>query len=277
MRMRLLLTGALFTLAAASSAAWGWGGEGHQVVALIAEPRLEAAAKAEINALLGPDASISDAEIVNWADQIRDERRETTRYHYVNIPVDAAGYDAARDGRDGENLIDKLAHFEAVLKDRGKPREERQEALKWVVHLVGDLHQPLHCADREKDRGGNARLAFLLDAKGKASNLHSIWDTGIPRLMLRGTRVQEYARTITARVKPAAAKAMAGGTVVDWANGSHALAVRYVYAGVTTNPEVIPRLDQRYVDRARPVIDEQWVRAGIRLATILNRCFPPRR
>jgi hypothetical protein len=142
-----------------------WGGEGHQIVALIAEDRLTPEAKAGMHELLGEDVSISDAEIANWADQIRRERRNTAPWHYVDIPTTQPSYDATRDGNDGDNVIDAIDRFEKVLADKSKPKAERAEALKFVVHFVGDVHQPLHCADRDGDRGGNKRLVFFLNQK----------------------------------------------------------------------------------------------------------------
>ena len=252
-----------------------WGVEGHQVTALIAEAHLTPAARAQVADLLGKDrdgdqANISDAEIAGWADQIRRERRETSGYHFVDIPVGAAGYDAKRDGNKGENVIDAIAKYEAILKDPTQSKADRNEALKFVVHFVGDLHQPLHCAERDKDRGGNSRLCFLLDAKGKASNLHSIWDSGILRLMIQKTPINQFAAAIDKRITPAVIKTWSAGTVIDWANSSHDVAVKSVYAGVPADGPP-PRLDQRYVDRAKPVISEQLAKGGIRLATVLNR------
>jgi hypothetical protein len=136
-----------------------WSGEGHQLIALIAEDMLTPEAKAAAKELLD-GANIADAEVVNWADEIRRERRETAPWHYVNIPHDARGFDRARDGRDGDNVIDALERQAKVLADKTQPREKSVEALKFVIHFVGNLHRPLHCADRNGDKGGNTRLVF---------------------------------------------------------------------------------------------------------------------
>jgi hypothetical protein len=157
-----------------------WGGEGHQIVALIAERNLKPSARAMVTELLG-DANISDAEVVSWADEIkRDERRDTADWHYVNIPMTADTFDRRRDGRRGENVIDKLTEQSRVLADESQPREKRAEALKWVVHLAGDVHQPLHVADRNQDRGGNSCLVFFLELR-RAESLHKVWDTWLVR------------------------------------------------------------------------------------------------
>lgn len=276
MRSRPLFVGSLLLLAAASSA-FGWGGEGHQLTALVAEAHLTPAAKTSIQALLGkgPDgtqAQISDAEVANWADRIRREREGSGPYHYVDIPFDAASYDADRDGNKGDNVIDKLTFYADRLRDASKPKADREEALRWVVHLAGDLHQPLHCAERDKDRGGNSRLAFLLDSKGKASNLHSIWDSGLLRLIIGKRSIADVADQFDKKITPKQLKQWAGGTPTDWANESHAVAVKVVYAGVAADGPP-PRLDEKYVERANPAMIEQIDKGGIRLATILNKCF----
>jgi hypothetical protein len=156
------LAGVLLLLALAPNA-FAWNGEAHQLVAYIAEERLSDKAKSGVAELLG-DAQLSDAEVASWADQIRRDRRETAPWHYVNIPIDADGYDPKRDANGGDNIIDALERQSKVLADKRAPKEERIEALKFVVHLIGDIHQPLHCGDRG-DKGGNRRLVFFMDRK----------------------------------------------------------------------------------------------------------------
>ncbi len=94
----------------------------------------------------------------------------------MNIPVEAAGYDPAKHANEGDNVIDAIERFAKVLADVKAPRADRVEALKFLVHFIGDLHQPLHCADRNGDKGGNARLVFFPGRK-KAVSLHTVWDT----------------------------------------------------------------------------------------------------
>jgi len=247
-----------------------WGGDGHQIVCLIAEDRLTPAAKAGIHALLG-DANISDAEIASWADEIRRQRQETAPWHYVDIPTDAKGFDAKRDGQNGNNVTDKINDFKAVLQDAKATKDARVEALKFLVHFVGDIHQPLHCAERNKDKGGNARLVFFLDHP-RAVNLHSVWDTAILINHKGGVRNLDYAEKLNAGIKPEQAAAWATGTTVDWANESHDLAISSAYKDVPADGPP-PKLNQAYVDAAGKVIDVQLQRAGVRLATILNDIF----
>jgi hypothetical protein len=251
--------------------ALAWGGDGHQLVCLIAEDRLTPAAKSAIHQILGKDVNISDAEIASWADQIRRDRRDTAPWHYVDIPVDAKGYDAARDGDHGNNVIDKISDFEAVLKDPKTSKNDRAEALKFLVHFVGDLHQPLHCSERNKDKGGNTRLVFFLD-KPRATNLHSVWDSAI-LLNHKGTvRNAAYADKLNAAITSEQAAEWEKGTPTDWANESHDVAVNSVYKDVAVDGPP-PKLDQKYVDAAGKVIDQQLQRGGVRLAAILKNLF----
>ena len=159
--------------------------------------------------------------------------------------------------------------FAKTLADPTKSKEDRETALRWVVHLVGDLHQPLHCAERDHDKGGNSQLCWLLDQKGKPSNLHSVWDSGIIRKMMGKEKIADFAADIDKKIPASKLKSLASGTPTDWANASHDLAVRYAYNGVQVG--TVPHLNQRYVDRAEPVIQEQLARAGIRLAMVLNK------
>ena len=252
------------------STLFAWGGDGHQIVCLIAEEHLSPAAKVGIHDLLGADVNISDAEIASWADNIRRERRNTASWHFVDIPVDARGFDEQRDGKHGNNVIDKINQFERVLSDHNAPKEKRAEALKFLVHFVGDLHQPLHCADRN-DKGGNSRLVFFLD-QPRALNLHTVWDTTILLHRKGRARVLQYAAALNRKISKEQAKQWKQGTVEDWANESHMIAVNVAYRGIPADGRP-PQLDQAYVDRAGDAIDQQLQRAGVRLAMLLNQSF----
>src|SRR5215213_8716979 len=176
---------------------FAWGREGHAIVAQIAESRLTPKAKAAIDDLLPKQATMSS--VSSWADSIRKEREETATWHYVDIPYEMRAYDAARDGKNGNNVIDKIVDFANVLNDRTRPAAEREEALKFLIHFIGDLHQPLHCAERNEDKGGNFRLVFFLD-EPQAVNLHRTWDSVILKhVMGKGQKKlsnSEYAKKI---------------------------------------------------------------------------------
>src|SRR4051812_17782512 len=106
---------------------FAWGGEGHQIVAMIAEERLTPEAQEGIRELLGDGVDISEGVIANWADEIRRTRKETAPWHYVNIPTSRPSYDAKRDGHKGDNVIDAVEKFEKILADKSRPKEERAE------------------------------------------------------------------------------------------------------------------------------------------------------
>jgi hypothetical protein len=260
-------------ICASTSIAHAWGGDGHQIVCLIAEDHLTSAAKAGIHELLGPTTNISDAEIASWADEYRRQNRATAGYHFVDIPTTQPSYDAERDGKNGDNVIDKINDFEKVLADKTASHDDRAQALKFIVHLVGDVHQPLHCAERDGDKGGNGRLVFFLDRK-RAVNLHSCWDTQILLSRKKTIRVVNYADGLNARITASQAKAWAQGTALDWANESHQIAVEKVYKDVPAGGDP-PKLDQAYVNRSADVVDQQLEKAGVRLAIVLNRALGP--
>src|SRR5258706_8469292 len=150
-----------------------WGPEGHIVVAKIAAAHLTPSAKTGVKQLLGRHTLDS---VANFADQVRSQRPETAAWHFVDIPKDATDYNSDRDCKEtpkGDCVIAELARAQADLKNKSVTKAKPAEALKFVVHFVGDLHQPLHSSDNG-DRGGNdVKVDFL----GRASNLHRVWDS----------------------------------------------------------------------------------------------------
>jgi hypothetical protein len=259
-----------FTLIS-SPVAFAWGGDGHQIVALIAEERLTPAAQSGIHELLGKDTDISDAEIASWADNIRREKRRTAPWHYVNIPTIQPSFDKKRDGKDGENIIDKISEFEKVLADKTESKEKRAEALKFIVHFVGDVHQPLHCADRNGDKGGNGRLVFFLERQ-KAVSLHQCWDSLILLNRKGKIRVADYAESLNSKISTTQAEKWSKASPEDWANESHRVAIESVYAEVPADGPP-PKLTPEYLDKSSRAIDEQLEKAGVRLAEVLNRAL----
>jgi hypothetical protein len=245
---------------------FAWGGEGHQLVALIAEDRLTPEAQAAVKDLLS-SANISDAEVASWADEVKRERRETADWHYVNIPAEVLTYDAKRDGRSGDNVIDKLSEQAKVLADRSAPREKRVEALKWVVHLAGDLHQPLHVTERGKDRGGNTRLVFY-PGRREAVSLHYVWDTLVVRDMIGKRKIADVAAALLKQNFPNEQE-WSKGTPLAWANEAHVVARGSCYRLVPAEG-LPPKLTSVYVTDARADIEVQVKRAGIRLVMLLN-------
>lgn len=173
---------ALFVFLVASvPAAHGWGTEGHRLIAEMAEARLTVHARAEVERLLFLERGASLASVSTWADESR--RSGTAPLHYVNLPNDDCTYSRQRDCPDGRCVVEAIAGKLAILKSQASDAE-RLIALKWVVHLVGDVHQPLH-AGLASDKGGNLHqvLAF-----GRGSNMHAVWDTGLIKQRRGGPR-----------------------------------------------------------------------------------------
>jgi hypothetical protein len=247
------------------SSALGWGPEGHDLVARIAEAQLTAEARARVAAILGPGNTMES--VSSWADQIRHNRPETGSWHYVDIPIDKPGLDMARDCPNGNCVIAAIAVMRAKLRDPALPAGERREALMFVIHFIGDMHQPLHCSDNH-DRGGNDVPIVFQDKPG---NLHSLWDSGLLASMGREDDLFPGLSAASARNR----KKFAKGTVSDWAEQAHKLAQQMVYGKLPKaapgSPIVISADYERRADRA---IDLQIERAGARLAAVLNQDLP---
>ncbi len=238
-----------------------WGTDGHQIVARLAATRIAPATAAEVSRLLGGQ---SMAAVSTWADMVRRDRPATAAWHFVDIEVIDSSYVPSRDCKDGACIIDALATQTAILADRTANDSVRSEALKWVIHFVGDLHQPLHGSDRYDKGGNDVKLTF----QGKQTNLHSLWDTGL--LLSQGLSDDQIVDSIVGRMqrRPDLA-AIANATTVQWAMESHDLARDVVYRLLPQGTEIGPD----YVAAAMPVINERLLRAGVRLAAVLDRAL----
>ena len=153
--------------------AFGWGPEGHSLVARLAAAHLTPVAAERVAEILGPDTTMQS--ISSWPDQIRHDRAVTGPWHYIDIHIDKPHLDMARDCPKGDCVIAKIEDFRKVVVDPAATAVQRKEALMFLVHFVGDMHQPLHCSDNQ-DKGGND---VKLDFFGRDYNLHSAWDSGL--------------------------------------------------------------------------------------------------
>jgi len=240
---------------------FGWGPEGHRLVAEIADAELTPAARAQVASILGPGQTL--ASISSWPDEIRRSRSETGPWHYVDIPIDKPHLDMARDCPKGDCLLAKIADFRKALQDPATTPAARREALMFLVHFVGDMHQPLHCSDN-KDKGGNGVHVRLAD---RQTNLHSAWDSGLL------TRLGTEQQLLPAWSPDAArhARKWSKGTVDDWAEQSHKASQKIVYGRLPKTAEGdAVTIDPAYEKRADALIRAQIERAGTRLARILN-------
>ncbi|HTW36677.1 MAG TPA: S1/P1 nuclease, partial [Rhizomicrobium sp.] len=130
-----------------ASAALAWGAEGHQIIAHIAASKLTPRAQAEVSQLLGGNTETAMVQASTWADEIRPSRRETAPWHFVDIPIGSSGYDASRDCVHDDCVVAQIIRDESVIADRRLVPAVRAEALKFLIHFVGDIHQPLHASN----------------------------------------------------------------------------------------------------------------------------------
>lgn len=242
---------AVLAVACACSTVHAWGAEGHRLIGDLTESQLTPTARAEVIRLLALEPGASLSSIATWADEIRS--RETASWHYVNPPPGNCSYERARDCEDGQCAVEALSTQVEILKSKASD-EQRLIALKWIVHLVGDLHQPLH-AGFKGDKGGNL---YQVQAFGRGTNMHSLWDSGLIRNRAGGLDALREATTTagTATATPA--------RPVSWAVESCEIVVK---------PGFYPDgnfIEQGYVDQWDPVLVARLRAAAQRLAATLN-------
>ena len=246
--------------------AQAWGPLGHSVVAELAQRHLSPTAEAEVERLLAPDHTRSLADIASWPDQIQDDPaqaalwKQTRGLHYIDFIHGDCNYVPPRDCRNGVCVVAGLQHYVDVLGDRSQPDAARLEALKFVVHFVGDIHQPLHAGSRN-DKGGNT---YQVQFEGKGTNLHRVWDSGM--LKTRGLDAQAYAQTLDAQGPLTLPMPIAplDNPYAQWAEES---------CSITATPGFYPadhKIDQTYVAAELPVAELRLREAGRRLAEVLN-------
>ncbi|WP_051727931.1 S1/P1 nuclease [Nocardia brasiliensis] len=249
----------LFAVAPPANA---WGVQGHNTVGAIADLRLDPAARDQVSRLLAGEANPTLAGVANWADEVRrddpDLGKRSAPWHYVNIGENGCVYDAAVNGNNGDNVVDALRAQTKILADRSRADAERAQALKFVVHFVGDIHQPLH-AGYARDRGGNEfRVTYL----GKATNLHSVWDSRL--LDTRHASDAEELQRLLALPAPALPPAQPDSDPVQWAEDS---------CRVVNTPGFYPAsatIGDEYTQQFLPIAENRLRLAGERLGQLLN-------
>jgi hypothetical protein len=239
----------------------------HRAATRLAETRLTPRARAVIRDLLEEGESMADAS--TWADEFSRNIPGSTGWHFVNVPLNADRYSP----RDCHNncVVSRLEEFRRVLADPKAPRDRKRMALRFVIHLVEDAHQPLHVGDN-RDRGGNnVQVRFFRD---DSTNLHQVWDSGLLREGYRGERdlvndLLEMARSPQAHDWPK-------GTVEDWVNESLEVARRaYVLPGSRQFVRSGARLGRDYEETNLPLAARRLAQAGVRLSEVLNEALDP--
>lgn len=231
--------------------ALAWGAQGHQVIATLAQAQLSVKAKAEVDRLLALEPGETLATISTWADEHRNPA--SAKWHYVNFPRESCTFDAQRDCPDGKCVVAAIEKQLHILGSAGAD-ERRLAALKYLVHLVGDVHQPLHAGYRD-DKGGNKHQ---LQAFMRGTNLHAVWDTGLIR------QRNEAATDMVTRLHRTALPTRKANLSPAEAAEESCRIVRM--AGFY--PERL--VDLNYIKQFVPIMELQLAMAAARLAGLLN-------
>jgi len=251
-------------IAALPSHAMSWGWIGHRAAAKIAEDHLTPRARAAVADLLGPGVRLAD--VATWADE-QQEIPQSAPWHSVNVPLNESRY-ASRFCSPRGCVVSKIGEFARVLRNPAAGKAEKQRALKFLVHFIADLHQPLHVGDNGT-RGGN-----LLQVRfyGEGSNLHKVWDYQIMERHTKNLGVWLWDLTFEANPKRVAE--WSKGTPEEWATESLNLA-KSAYRLPGSQAWILPgtNLGTRYSGASLPGIRKQLAKAAIRIAWVLNGIF----
>ena len=240
--------------------AFAWGAKGHDIVARVAEENLSKRTLRTVEQVLGGHSMVY---VANWMDNAShtEEYAYTKTWHYVNVDPNEGSYHNSAKEAKGDVVV-AIDSIVANLKSGELAPEEERAQLMMLIHLVGDMHCPMH-AGHKSDRGGNGTKVKYFNSQKK---LHSVWDSDIIESAHRWSH-SEWQEQID-RVGRKQKRAMAQGRPVDWIEECVTLAAD-VYARSTTGEN----LSYDYVAYYAPVIEEQLLKAGVRLATLLEEIY----
>lgn len=257
-RLLALISVSLLLFLQTYKPAFAWGQTGHRAIGYIAENFLSKKAKKRIQALLpGEDLALCST----WMDEIRSDKRyeHTYDWHWVTIP-DGMSYEESEKNPKGDILL-ALEHIIGALKADTLAPPQQTEYLKMLVHLVGDLHQPLHVGKGD-DRGGNdLRVRWM----GQSSNLHRVWDSDM--INSKQLSYTELAQALLYQLDRKKVKQWLQGSIQDWALECVALRQQVYDTGDTD------RMGYDYLYRNWDTVQLQLLKAGLRLAYILNDIY----
>jgi hypothetical protein len=254
----VLLTTTL--LAASVGDALAWGANGHRITGAIGERYLTADAQAAVRAILEPGETL--AEAATWADFVRSDPawKKADPWHYVTL-LDGAAYAPDKAPADGDAMT-ALAHFQAVLRDKTASRADRQAALRFVVHLVGDLHQPLHVGCRADHGANDVKVEFF----GAPTSLHAVWDSRL--IAHEELSYSELANGLAAKITPEQAALWSTPDPLVWMAESSALCA-------TLYPPTA-KLSYEYEFAHQATVHQRLQQGGLRIAATLNGLFAAR-
>lgn len=243
-------------LACVASMAHAWGAEGHQIIATIAQSNLQPQAAKELARILAQEPGATLASISTWADEHRSPA--TAPWHYINFPKGNCQYEQEHDCPEGKCVVEAIRKQTSILQFDVND-EKRLNALKYLVHLVGDVHQPLHAGWGE-DRGGNT---YQLQAFMRGSNLHAWWDTGMIRY------VEEHEGPLLPTLQSKKAPSVPN----DWKPETAAVESCHIVDQEGFYPGRL--VDIEYIKRYRDTLGQRLHTAGMRLAALLNKVLQP--
>jgi len=273
---------------------FAWGDEGHKVIALVAEHYLDPTVRAKVAALLAADTdTLTGHDIASeatWADKYRDSDRDTTkiryeatwRWHFVDIELEQpdltsscfdhpplpAGVPVSQ-GPPRACVVDKIDQFASELGNPATGASEQLLALKFLLHFVGDLHQPLHAAD-DHDAGANKKP--VAGEGVHPGNLHHYWDVEFVERL--GTDPGQVAASLIGQISESQRQEWSSGTAEDWAMEAFAIARSDAYGLLPpSGDEGAYALPPEYAEQAARDVALQLSRAGVRLAMVLNQAL----
>ncbi len=283
----------------AATCAWAWGPEGHTAVGDVAAYYLTTNAQARVREIL-QGAEPGNFEVSSWPDAIRGNKEyesvypENAKWHFVEFNA-TEKYDQIFKlelPADGEDVVNQVARWQKELATPGTNSARKLDALRFLVHFVADLHQPLHCAYRYGDMGGNMIPVhsfrgrhFSIDADAtqeRLPDLHSVWDEYMVYELMAGRDRAQFAADLVAGISPGQLRKWSQGQPLNWAIDSYWRARKeaYRWPDGTSLPFKWSRpgmdlTSENYIDARLPLVQEQLEKAGVRLARMLNAALDP--
>jgi hypothetical protein len=263
---------AVLVLLAFTPNSFAWGPRGHRIAARIVQTHLSEATKLQIETLLGSD---NLAAVSTWADEIRKQRPETAGWHFVDIPLNASGFSEERDCNRPEKkhkvlaahncVVDRIVLFEQILKNSNASLQDRIEALKFLVHLVADVHQPMH-AIGDAHAGNDIHITEFgrTQCGDRPCNLHFLWDSDLIEHTRRSEK--KWVAHLEYLISREHLQRRANGNPEAWANESFHLAQK-VWLNDGSS------VDDSYYTANIGALDNRLALAGLRLAALLNEAL----
>ncbi|HLA73286.1 MAG TPA: S1/P1 nuclease [Steroidobacteraceae bacterium] len=261
----------------ANAPSWAWGELGHRLVGELAQRQLTPEANARVHELLRTEPVPTLAGVAMWADQLRasdpERFKATAAWHYVNIHDTSCRFVGSRDCPDGACVLGAIDAQSRLLGDPAQPVEVRRDALKFIVHFVGDVHQPVHSSNRP-DKGGNEfQISLRTDIPPEeyarerykngimSTNLHAVWDYYV--LASAKLTLGDYADRLAAASRSATPQS----SPAEWARDSCELIDRRALYPHSH------KMNAKYLNAMRPLAEQRVGQAADRLARLLNEMF----